>query len=57
MYLHWQPCRKSKYPSFFLLTSDVIENSTNELFFNTSKNENSCGGRASELESDKFICT
>ena len=23
----------------------------------TSRNDNSCGGRASELESDKFICT
>ena len=34
----------------------LIENSTNELIF-ASKNDNSCGGRASELVSDKFICT
>ena len=34
----------------------LIANSTNERIF-TSKNDNSCGGRASELVSDKFICT
>ena len=49
--------RKSRYRSFFFpLQAMLIENSTNELIF-TSKNDNSCGGRASELVSEKFICT
>ena len=34
----------------------LIENSTNELIF-TSKNDINCGGCASELVNDKFICT
>ena len=34
----------------------LIENSTNELIF-TSKNDKSCEDRASELVSDKIICT
>ena len=33
----------------------LIENSTNDFFF-ISKNDNSCGDRASERVSDKFIC-
>ena len=36
----------------------LIENSTNELFLlQIEANDNSCGGRASELVIDKFICT
>ena len=48
--------RKSRYRSFFLLTSDVDWKFDQWIVF-TPKNENNCGGRASKLVSDKFICT
>ena len=48
--------RKSRYPFFFLLTSDVDWKFDWWIVF-TSKTTLSCGGRASELVSDKFSCT
>ena len=48
--------RKSRYPFFFLLTSDVDWKFDWWIVF-TSKTTLSCGGRASELVSDKFSGT